>query len=232
MANKHFRRGKKLGTSVCTYISHYALKRKKSLNNFFLDENFGFLKVLDHNWFQKTVFGLTSKKMFLLIQYLNILQFIRTVVDNMCVLFYKKSRNGCKSIFNDCDKKKTKKNILPKKVLACSKVFFLAFFNTPKLFFVKMFYYFLSHSLKMLLKHFSIFYKNKTHMLSTTVFINCKIFKYWIEKNIFFDVSPKNSFPEPNLIHKPSKNQYFPPFFFFSDFFLSKLNVLVFESIV
>ena len=42
-------------------------------------------------------------------------------------------------------------------------------------------------------------------MLSTTVFVNGKIFKYWIEKNIFFDVSPKNSFLEPNLIKKPTK---------------------------
>ena len=46
-------------------------------------------------------------------------------------------------------------------------------------------------------------------MLSTKVFVNCKIFKYWIEKNIFFNVSPKNSFLEPNLIQKPTKNQNF-----------------------
>ena len=30
---------------------------------------------------------------------------MKTVVDNMCVLFYKNLTNGCKSIFHECDKK-------------------------------------------------------------------------------------------------------------------------------
>ena len=44
-------------------------------------------------------------------------------------------------------------------------------------------------------------------MLSTTDFENFEIFKYWIEKNIFFNVSPINSFLEPNLIQKPTKKK-------------------------
>ena len=33
--------------------------------------------------------------------------------------------------------------------------------------------------------------------------LNCKAFKYWIELSVFFNVSPKNSFLEPN--HHPKK---------------------------
>ena len=58
-------------------------------------------------------------------------------------------------------------------------------------------------------------------MFSTTVFLICKVFKYWIEKNIFFYVSPKTSFLEPNLIQKPSKNQnFYQKIDLLSDFFL------------
>ena len=50
MANKQFRMEKKLGTSVCSDISHYALKNQyiqflweKITQKKNLDENFGFL---------------------------------------------------------------------------------------------------------------------------------------------------------------------------------------------
>ena len=38
------------------------------------------------------------------------------------------------------------------------------------------------------------FLKDKSHMLSTTVFGNSKILKYWIEKHILFHVCPKKQF--------------------------------------
>ena len=79
--------------------------RKKSLNTFFLDDNFVFCRFLDQIWLQKTVFWTNIKKMFFSIQYLNILQLPKTFVDNTCVLSYKKTRNGDKSIFYECDKK-------------------------------------------------------------------------------------------------------------------------------
>ena len=59
----------------------------------------------------------------------------------------------------------------------------------------------------MLLKQFVDFVYKKTHMLLKKVFVNCKTFQYWIEKNVSLHVSPKNSFLEPNLIQKPTKNQ-------------------------
>ena len=114
MANKQFRIEKKLGTSVCADISHYTLKknntfnfyRKKSLNIFFWMKILVFWRFLDQIQPKKTGFWTNIEKMFFFsIQYLNILQFIKTVVDNMCVLFDKNSRNGCKRIFDECDKK-------------------------------------------------------------------------------------------------------------------------------
>ena len=45
-------------------------------------------------------------------------------------------------------------------------------------------------------------------MLSTKLFVNCKIFKYWIEKKtFFFNVSPKKQFSgaefDPKTYKKP-----------------------------
>ena len=57
----------------------------------------------------------------------------------------------------------------------------------------------------MLLQPFLNFLYEKTHMLSKKVFVNCKIFQYWIKKNVSLHVSPKNCFLEPNLIQKPTK---------------------------
>ena len=51
-----------------------------------------------------------------------------------------------------------------------------------KHFMEKCFIIFLSHSQKMLFYPFLKFVKDKTDMLLTTVFVNCNIFKYWIEK--------------------------------------------------
>ena len=63
---------------------------------------------------------------------------------------------------------------------------------------------------KCFFNHFLIL--NKTHMLSTTVFKNFKLFKYWIEEKKFG--CQKNSFLEPNLIQKDTKNQDYHPIFF------------------
>ena len=58
----------------------------------------------------------------------------------MCVLSYKKSRNGCESIFHECDKKIIKH--LAKKSFSVFKGAKRAPLKTLKLFFDKMFYYF------------------------------------------------------------------------------------------
>ena len=69
-------------------------------------------------------------------------------------------------------------------------------------------YYFCATFMKIIGHPFLDFLKDKMHLLSTKVFANCKIFIYWNEKKTFlFYVSPKNSFLEPNLIQKPTKNQ-------------------------
>ena len=78
--------------------------------------------------------------MFFSIQYLNILQFTKTVVDNMCVLFYKKLRNGCKSIFHEYDKKIIKH--FTKKNVSVFKNAKNSIFEHTNIFFGKMFYYF------------------------------------------------------------------------------------------
>ena len=59
----------------------------------------------------------------------------------MCVFFYKKSRNGCKSIFDECDKKIIKH--FAKKSFRVLKNAKNITFKHPKPFFGKMFYYFL-----------------------------------------------------------------------------------------
>ena len=81
-ANKQFRMEKKLGTSVCPDISHYALKNQYVQHIFF-----GWFRFLEGFWIK---FG--SRKLFFLssIQYLNILQLPKTFVDNTCVFSYKK----------------------------------------------------------------------------------------------------------------------------------------------
>ena len=91
-------------------------------------------------------------------------------------------------------------------MLVCSNVLFLAFLNTLKLFLAKCFIIFLLHSWKMLLQPFLFIWQN-----AHEVFVNCKIFQYWIEKNVSLHVSPKNCFLEPNLIPKPTKNQNYHP---------------------
>ena len=75
---------------------------------------------------------------------------------------------------------------------------------------------------------------NQKHVFTTKISQkNCKIFKCWIEKNIFSDVSQKNSFFEPNLIQKPYKKKKFHPNFFFEWFFRIKfLRMGFWEHIV
>ena len=64
-----------------------------------------FCRFLDQIRLQKTVFWTNIEQNIYSIPYLNMLQFIKTVVDTMCGLFYEKKRNGCHSIFHECDKK-------------------------------------------------------------------------------------------------------------------------------
>ena len=85
-------------------------------------------------------FGLTSEKMFFSIQYLNILQFTKTFVDNIWVLSFKKSRNGCKSIFHECDKKIIKH--FANQSFSVFKGAIFGIFEHTKTFFGKMFYNF------------------------------------------------------------------------------------------
>ena len=144
--------------------------RKKSLNNFFWWKFWFFEGFWIKFGSKKLVFGLTSKNIFFSMQYLNILQTIKTVVDNMCVLFYKKSRNGWKSIFHECDGKIIK-HFTKKKVLGCSKVLFLAFLNTLKLFFGKMFYYFFVTFMKNAFATISWFFiKQNAHVVNNSFF--------------------------------------------------------------
>ena len=129
--------------------------RKKTLNPFFLNENFGSLKVFGSNSAPKNWFlDKHRKKMFFSIQYLNILKFIKTVVTNMYVLFYKKWL--LKHFFMNVTKKIIKH--FAKKVLGCSKLLFLAFLNTLKLFLAKYFIIFFSHSSKILFQPFLYFF--------------------------------------------------------------------------
>ena len=62
-------------------------------------------------------------------------------------------------------------------------------------------------------------------MVSTTVFfINCKMFKYGIEKNIFSDVSPKNSFLSRIWSKNIQKTKMFIQNFFVEWFFPTKIE--------
>ena len=68
--------------------------RKKSLNNFFLDDIFFvFWRFLDQIWLTKTGFW-TNIKMysFLSIQYLNILQFIKKLLFTTCAFCFMKNQ--------------------------------------------------------------------------------------------------------------------------------------------
>ena len=71
----------------------------------------------------------------------------KNVVDTICVLFSNKSRNGCNRIIHECDKKIIN-HFAKKKVLGCSKMPKIAHLNTLKLFFGKIFYYFLGTFMK------------------------------------------------------------------------------------
>ena len=53
------------------------------------------------------------------------------------------------------------------------------------------FHFFWLHLLKILLNPFVVFLKDKMHMLSIKVCLNCKVFKYWMKKTFFFSVSKK-----------------------------------------
>ena len=63
-----------------------------------------YCRFLDQIWLQKTV-SWTNIEDFFLIQYFNILQFTKTVVDNMCVLSFLKIKKWLKRHFYECDKK-------------------------------------------------------------------------------------------------------------------------------
>ena len=112
---------------------------KKSLNTFLM-QLLGYCRFLDPIWLQKTVFWTNIKEnVFFSIQYLNIFKFTATFVDDLCVLSYKKSRNGCKTFFMNATKNKN--TFFQKKVLVSLKMPKIAPLNTLKLFFSKMFYY-------------------------------------------------------------------------------------------
>ena len=172
MANKQFRmERKKLGTSVCTDISHYALKNQyiqflQEKNHSTRKKVLVFLRFLDQIRLTKTGFWTNIEiNVFFSIQYLNILQFIKTVVDNMCVLFYKKSRQGCKKIINS----------LPTKFFWVFKGAIFGIFEPPKTFFWKNVLLLFCHiHQKCLFNHVinNSFYK----------------YKYWIEKKTFFSM--------------------------------------------
>ena len=59
--------------------------------------------------------------MFFSKQFLNILQFIKIVVDTMCVLFQKKNKELVAKAFFMDETKKYNKTFCQKKVLGCSK---------------------------------------------------------------------------------------------------------------
>ena len=112
---------------------------------------FVFCRFLDQIRLQKTVFW-TNRDVFV-IQYLNILQLIKTVVDAMCVLFYKKIKNWLQKHFS-WDWQKIIKYFAKKSI----RVFKCAIFGIlehPKTFFWQnVLLFFFSHSWKMLLKTF------------------------------------------------------------------------------
>ena len=74
----------------------------------------------------------------------------------------------------------------------------------------KWFIIFLSHSWKILLHPFLDLLKNKTQMVSTTVFINCRIFKYGIEKNIFLSPIWSKNLQKTKKIIKSFFDFFFP----------------------
>ena len=84
-------------------------------------------------------------------------------------------------------------------------------FEHRKTFFGNIFYYFFCHiHEKCFCNHFLIFHKTKCTCCQQQFFkIHFKILKYWFLKKYLFDVSPKNSFLEPNLIERPTKKQNF-----------------------
>ena len=83
--------------------------------------------------------------------------------------------------------------------------------------------FFCHNNEKCFCNHFLIFLKDKMHMLSAKVFVNCKIFKYWIEKTYFFYVHPKKTVFKSQIWSKNlQKNKIVMQQIFFRDFFLYK----------
>ena len=86
-------------------------------------------------WFKfgprKLFFGLTWGETFFSIQFWNILKFTKTFFDNMCVLSYKKSINGFKSIFHEYVKKIIK-HFAKKNVSMFKSAIFCIFEHTKK----------------------------------------------------------------------------------------------------
>ena len=80
------------------------------------------------------------------------------------------------------------------------------------IFFGKMFYYFFIAFIKnVFFYYFLTFYKKKTQMLSKKVFVSCKIFKYWIEKNVLLHVSLTKLFSGAEFDSKTYNKPKFSP---------------------
>ena len=176
-----------MGTSVCADISQYALKNqyikflysKISLKKKLEDNKGFFVDFLNKFGSRRQIFGLTS------IRYLNILQFTKTLADNMCVLSLKKWKNGCKSIFDEYDKK----NILPKKSFTVFKCAMLGLYEHNKFFcnfFSFFFFFFFVTFMKNSFVTSSWFFKrHNAHV------VNNRFWKFWNiqildgKKNIF-----------------------------------------------
>ena len=129
-----------------------------------------FCRFLNQMRLPKTVFWTNIKKMFFAIQYINILQLTKTFVDNMCALVLWKQRNGCNIFFMNVTK--NNKTFCQNKVLVCSKVMFLAFLKTLKLFLAIFFIIFCSIHAKWFCNYFLIFYQTKSTCFSKS-FLNC-----------------------------------------------------------
>ena len=99
-----------------------------------------------------------------------------------------------KSIFHECDKKIIK-HFAKKKVVGCSKMPKIAPLNTLKLFFGKMFYFFVTFMKNTFATISWFFFKNKTYMVSTTVyFLIVRYFNIGLKKTFFSMLVQKTFF--------------------------------------
>ena len=116
--------------------------------------------------------------------------------------------------------RKNNKTFCQKKVLGCSKVLFLAFLNTLKLFFGKMFCYFLSQSWQLLLLPFlAFFYKTKRTFCQQQFFfsrylnigLKKSFFSMSVQKTVFLSrISSKNLQKIKFVVKKMCQVIFFP----------------------